>query len=266
MPALRELQEAFAAAAFGDDTARQHFLDRFVPASGRRAGQGLAAYCTSIQANLAGALVATYPLLEAIVGPEFFIMAARAYAEQVPSRSGDLNRYGEDFERFLGCYAPAASLPYLPDVARLEWRIQQVHMAPDAPATDLELLARTVGDGWGQLIFQLDPGHQLLASAWPLARIWEVHQAGYQGDFTVDFSQPQSVLIQRRTAGVLVTVLAPGEHAFLAALGRSEPLAVAVATAVDQAPGFDLGGILQRHLASGLILRAIASPKLEEHS
>jgi hypothetical protein len=255
MSALRELQETFAAAVFGDETARQRLLERFIHPACRQAEQGLDAYQTSVQANLAAALVATYPLVGTVVGPDFLAASTRAYARQVPSRSGDLNRYGEDFDRFLACYASAASLPYLPDVARLEWRIQQVHMAPVAPDVDLTGFALLASEEWGDLHFQLDPGHQLLASSWPLARIWEVNQPGYQGDFTVDFEQGETVLIQRRAQGIEVSALAAGEHGFLAALNQGKSLMGAVDCAVEQSPDFDLGAVLQRHLVSGLIRR-----------
>lgn len=262
MSALREMQTAFAAAAFAQGAERAQFFEQFLakfshPAS-RHGARGLAAYCTSIQANLAGAVVATYPVLTAIVGVEFLTAAARDYARQVPSRSGDLNRYGDDFDRFLACYAPAAPLPYLPDVARLEWRIQQVHTAPAAPVADLSALATTPSESWGSLRFRLDPGHQLLASSWPLARIWTVNQPDYQGDFTVDFDQAQSVLIQRNADGIHVSKLRPGEHSFLSLLQRGETLADAVAQASTQVADFDLGAVLQTHLASGLIRCAIA--------
>ena len=257
MSMLREMQEGFAAAVFGDEAARQRFLGRFIHPACRQAEQGLEAYQTSVQANLASALVATYPVVGAIVGPDFLAAMARTYARLVPSRSGDLNRYGEDLDRFLASYSPTASLPYLPDVARLEWRIQQVHMAPLAPEVDLMGLTLLTNGDWGDLRFQLDPGHQLLASSWPLARILEVNQPGYQGDFTVDFEQGETVLIQRQIQRVQVSALAPGEHAFLAALNQGETLMNAVGFATGQNPDFDLGAVLERHLASGLIRRVI---------
>jgi len=257
MPALREMQAAFAAAAFGGAADHRAFLDRFVHPECRRAAQGLAAYRTSVLANLSAALTATYPLVQTIVGPDFFAAAARAYVMEVPSRSGDLNDYGDALDRFLGAYPPAASLAYLPDVARLEWRIQQVHRAPSAPAQDLTALAAMDGEEWDSLCFRLDPGHQLLASDWPLARIWAVNQPDYQGDFSVDFTQGQPVVVQRQAEGVQVMALARGEYRFLDALGQCRSLAEAVAAALDHDPGFDLAEVLPRHLRSGLI-RGIA--------
>lgn len=177
-----------------------------------------------------------------------------------------MNDYGDEFDRFLAAYAPAATLAYLPDVARLEWCIQQVHTAPAAPKQDLAALAAMDGADWGGLCFRLDPGHRLLASDWPLARIWTVNQPGYEGDFTVDFAQGQPVLVQRHAEGVRVIALTKSEYRFLEVLGQGRALADAVVAALEHDPDFDLGEVLHRHLRSGLVLGIAGLPSLCEVS
>lgn len=253
MSALRDLQQSFAAALLGDDAAAVTRL--LANCQGEQAPRGLAAYRSSVRANLAAAVQASYPVIGTIVGADFLAAAARRYALEVPSRCGDLNAYGDAFDRFLAAYPPAAALPYLPDVARLEWQAQRVHGAADAPRADLSLLANTAVEDWGELHCRLDPGHALLASSWPLARIWEVNQPGYGGDFSVDFDAAQSVLVHRRPGGIAVEALAPGEHTFLAALGREATLAHAVEDALAEAPEFDLDAALRRLIESGLLNR-----------
>ena len=95
----------------------------------------------------------------------------------------------------------------------------------------------------------------MLDSAWPLARIWEVNQPGYDGDFRVDFDQPQAVLIHRRPGGTVVEAIDPATHRFLQALAHGENLATAVATA-SGAGSFDLQASLPRHIANGLLRQA----------
>ena len=257
MSALRELQSDFAAAVFGGDSAR---LLRHCGGAGGRAEQGIAAYRRSVLANLAGAVQATYPLIEAIVGAAFLAAACRRYALARPSRSGDLNAYGSDFDDFLGQDEAAASLPYLPAVARLEWQVQQVYAAADGPAQDLALLAATAPEAWGELCFELDPAHAVLASDWPLARIWQVNQPGYAGDSAVDFDQAQTVLVQRRGQGIAVDPLSCGEADLLRALAAGQSLALAVAAAAEQAE-FDLQSALGRFIANALLRQAYRDDK-----
>lgn len=121
-------------------------------------------------ANLSAAVRTTYPVVGAIIGEAFLDAAARRYALGHPSASGDLNACGSDFGDFLASFAPAASLPYLPDVARLEWLVHSVYGREDAPPQDLALLAGTTPDRWGDLHFQSDPAHEVMVSRWPLGR------------------------------------------------------------------------------------------------
>jgi hypothetical protein len=251
MPSLRELQSEFAAAVFGGDAP----FGLLMWCAGSHPRRGLEAYRRSVLANLTAAVRTTYPVVGAIVGEAFLDAAARRYVLGHPSASGDLNAYGSDFGDFLASFAPAASLPYLPDVARLEWLVHSVYGREDAPLPDLSLLAATPPDRWGDLHFQLDPAHAAMVSRWPLVRIWEVNQPGYAGDFQVDFDEAQIVLTHRREAETVVEKLARGEYRLLHALANGERLGAAVGEAAGE-EGFDLQSALRRFIASGLIRRA----------
>ena len=76
-----------------------------------------------------------------------------------PSPSGDLNDYGGAFADFLAAYPHAVELPYLADVARLEWLVQAVYYAADAGPADLSALAATPPERCGELRFALAPRH-----------------------------------------------------------------------------------------------------------
>ena len=86
-------------------------------------------------ASLTHALESIYPACLRIVGPEFFRAMARRFASEVPSTSADLNDYGASFPDWLTRFPPAQELPYLPDVARLDWALHRArHEPPGAPA------------------------------------------------------------------------------------------------------------------------------------
>src|SRR5207253_290805 len=104
----------------------------FVAGDATLAAERIAIYRSTIQANYRKALAATYPVVMRLTGAPFFHAAVDAYAVAMPSASGDLNVYGDRFGEFLAHYAPAANLPYLADVARLEWAIDEASRAPDA--------------------------------------------------------------------------------------------------------------------------------------
>jgi hypothetical protein len=231
-------------------------LARHCTGAPARVQAGIAAYRRSVLGNLSRAVEATYPVLCRITSDEFIRAAAWCYACERPSTSGDLNAYGHDFGEFLSRWPPATELPWLPEVARLEWRVQQTHDAPDAPPLEMSALQTLAPEHWAALRFTPDPAHAVMVSRWPLARIWQVNQTDYTGDMQVDFSLAQGVLIQRRGGRVVVEEIKQGEAALLQALSTRATLGDAVDAATRLDAGFDLAAALQRLLTCGLLRQA----------
>ena len=254
MPALHEQQSRFYAAMMhGADAA---LLETLVE-TGARAQQGIAAYRRSITGNLVGALQATYPVLERIVGTAFFRAAALDYVHHYPSEAGDLNGYGEQFADFIATWPAASSLAYLPGVAQLEWLVQTVYYAADA-GTDLSALARCEPARYGELRFAANPALARLDSPWPLDRIWQVNAEGYDGDMAVDFTQGCSLAVARRAGRVYVEALSPGVTTFVDTLVSGQTLAQACDKALAAEPGLDPSQLLASAVTQGYLLRALA--------
>lgn len=250
MQSLRELQLTVGRALIGEASATHLFAH--CAGDPHKASRGLLAYRQSVRENLSAAVQSTYPVIEAIVGTEFLRAAARRYAGMAPSLSGNLNDFGADFADFLATFPSADALPYLPDVARLEWRVHRIYGAANPPAPQLDTLALTPPDNWSRLRFLLDPAHALLASRWPVVRIWEVNQADHAGPVNVDFNRPENALIHRRGGRVVVEPLPPAEYAWLASLSSGRTLGESVEDALE-AGEIDLIRCLQRIVANGLL-------------
>jgi hypothetical protein len=260
MPSLRELQRSFAGALFAPEDSEP----AFAIAGSARAAERIAIYRNAVFANYRNALGATYPVVRRLVGAPFFNTAVDAFVRGHPSASGDLNVYGDVFADFLASYPYAADLPYLPDVARLEWAIDEAQRAADVPRNPeavLVALSAVPSDQVAALRFRVDPSCRLVASSFPILRIWQVNQPDHEGDDRVDLDAGADAMLVRREAnGVSLSQLAPGEHAFLAALVKGAPLSAAMdaAQAADAAQvaadaAFDLGASLRKHIASGTI-------------
>lgn len=255
MNALRTLQRDFCSTIFserGDDI----LLTQYCAGSATRMRSGIAAYRRSILANLTNAVVATYPMLQNIMGIDFIQEAARVYASKRPSRSGDLNAYGDDFSDFLAGYSLAMEYPWLPAVADMEWRIQLIYGAKDAPDLDFSAFQTVPPEQWELLKFHLDPGHALIKGNWPLARIWEVNQPGYTDDMSVAFGEAQNVLLHRKGFDTVVDALTEGEFSFLSHLSQGNTLGQAVEAAAGADEEFDFQATLQRFIGSSLIRTA----------
>jgi hypothetical protein len=254
MPSLRELQRSFAGAVFAEDGAPVAFaVGGSMPAAER-----IAIYRHAMYANYRKALGATYVVVRRLVGVPFFNAAVDAYVRAHASTSGDLNVYGDAFGDFLASYPHAATLAYLPDVARLEWAIDEAQRAADCagePKDVLAALATVPPERLTEAGLRLDPSCRLVVSEYPILRLWQVNQSDYHGDDSVDLDAGgDALLVRREEAGVSLRQLPPGELAFLSALAGRSPLGAALAAAQLADPAFDLGTALRAGIADGTIV------------
>lgn len=244
MPGLHELQSRFGEALL---TVEPDVLDGHVRSDGLSPQRRLGIYRNNVFTNLREALRTLFPVVERLVGTEFFDFTADEYIRQHASPAGDLNEFGAQLPEFLAGFAPAASLVYLPDSARLEWLAHRVYHAAEIEPLVFERLAGVAPESYGALHFTLNPAAALLASPYPVHSIWQVNQAGYEGDATVNLDAGAvRLLIERRDGRIEVQPLTTGEWSLLRALADDQDFATACDRALDREPGFDLGTALQR--------------------
>lgn len=211
-------------------------------------------YRASVKSHLDEALAATYPVVEKLTGLCFFAAATRRYIQVHPSREGDIHAFGGAFAAFLQRYPPARSLPYLPDVARLEWLAHRAFHAADRPAVAIDALARVPDADLTTMRVELHPALFLMQSEYPVHRIWEANQDG-SSDSSVNLDQGGVDLMVCRIDGEIV--LAPLDallYGFVARLGRGETLADAADACHNVDPDFDLGQALHAVFSLGCIV------------
>lgn len=251
MPELLRLQSDFAAALRQrDETAAvRHWLAGDAGLAERR----MALYRGNMVAAAAKALSAAYPVIRQVVGEEFFHGLAREYQRGTPSASGDLNHFGAGFDAFLARFEHVQSMPWLPDLARLEWAAHRAYGAADAPEWDPASLGAVAPERQPAIRFEWSPGLALVASPYPVVRVWTIHQPGYAGEFSVDWAVPETALVARDGFAVEVTVCSPADAAFLAASLAGQPLGDAAEAALRLHPDFDLGALLARAIPARLV-------------
>lgn len=252
MPSLREFQSAFRDGVFDAEDGR---ATAFIRANGRAPEDRLAIYRNNIFHNYREALRAVYPVVERLVGEEFFGHAAHAYIRRYRSVSNDVHRYGGQFAEFLADFPPARDLGYLADVARLEWLWHECFHGADSGPLAIEQLAAVAETDYEALQFDLHPACRLLASPFPVHRIWEVNQPEYQGEPTVDLNAGGVCLLLRRGVdGIVIEPLSAGHYAMLCALAEGHSLGEASARAAAADAGFDLGRFLRHHVSNSVLV------------
>ena len=195
MKTLHKLQQAFAADLWGDDLHHMQglILDDRLPAARR-----FNVYRNNFQTSLTDGLAAVYPVVEQLVGCEFFGFMADRYIRTHPSRSGNLHNLGDSLADFLGRFQAVSKLPYLADVARLEWAYHAVFHAAAPPPFEPNVLEQLATETYPKLRFNLGSACRLVYSNYPIFRIWEANQENYVGEKTVNLDEgPESVLVVR---------------------------------------------------------------------
>ena len=202
-------------------------------------------YRNNYRGNLHDTLASAYPVIEQLVGKDFFRLVTREFIGQHLSRGGNLHYYGSEMASFLASFEPAKGLPYLPDVAALEWACQCAYFADDADTLDIAKLASIPPEQYAELILHTQPSCHLVRSGYPVAAIWHAHQPGAPEDFHIDLdSGPCNALVNRREHAVVVSELTDADAAWLQAIQSGAALGVATGATRQGYPDFDLQAAL----------------------
>ena len=185
---LHELQQDFLTGLF-DPQQQLPILQYIKQMEGKTAADQFAIYRGSVTGGLTKALAEIYAVCQKLVGKEFFDAIIGHFISHQRSYSPDLNDYGAQLSEFIGNFPAAASLPYLADVARLEWAWHRAFNGEDAPHGDLDSLSKLDQDQYPSIIFHLAKNCALLESVYPIHRIWETNQDDFKGDKQVNLDE-----------------------------------------------------------------------------
>lgn len=206
-------------------------------------------------------LRAQFPVALALVGDEFFAAMARVFVWDVPQRSLLLADYGADFPDFIACFALAAEVPYLADVARLEFLCLRAQDAADrAPLSTAQIAAIPV-EALLDARLEFHPAFGLIDSTYPIVAIWASHADEV---IAIEDWSPQSALVLRPGAEVAVRACAAGSSAFIAAAVTRATLRVAAEAAYAVDPEFDFGQALVELIGIGAVVALAQSEERED--
>lgn len=251
MSQLAERQRGFAAA----------LLDGALPVpfglvgpDGEPSPRRFAVYRNNVVVGLTEALKDGFPAVHRIVGTEFFQAMARAYVVVEPPRSPILLDYGARFPEFIGEFEPAAHLPYLADVARIERAWTEAYHALDAWPIDPTALAALAPEEFSAVRFQLHPSARLVRSQFPALTIWQMN-VGDGVPEPVDLAAGgEDVLVVRPVVDVEVRSIPGGGLEFARALADGVSVVAAMTAALTADHRFDLSANLSGLMQAGALV------------
>ncbi|MBC7413623.1 MAG: DUF692 family protein [Herminiimonas sp.] len=249
--ALSGEQQLFADALYGRAADPVHLF------KGDRAAHRFSFYRGNLTATWNNILATTYPVVRELVGDEFFSALARAYGMAEPSGDPDLNRYGASFATFLAGFPHVAELPYLADMARLEWALHRVHYGADAIGIDAAALAVLAPENLDATRAQLHPACSAFASPWSVVALWQAHQDGGPS-FPARLDLPSYALLARPDWQALVVPVKAGACAALAALAAGATVGAALDAAFDAEDELDVAAVFSQWIALALVAGFVA--------
>lgn len=126
----------------------------------------LEAYSGGYFARLYDALKGAYAKTQVMLGEEAFYHACASYVALHPSQEYNINEYGHDF-------AEVIEVPWIADLAKLEWLIQKSFHADDRDAVTNPFEAVSPENLLGAQI-KFKRSCLLMTSTWPLVELWSL--------------------------------------------------------------------------------------------
>ena len=193
------------------------------PQRGTPGEERLAVYAVGYLVRMREALRETYEAVHHALGDRRFGELAEAYATQHPSADYNLSFIGRHLEQFLKTSPLTDALPFLPDLARLEWHISLAFHAAEQPPLNPSTLANIPAEKWETATLTFQPAVSVVASAWPILDIWQARARPHEAVSIEVVDRPQQVLVSRRALEVHCELIEARQCAVLEGLlaGRS---------------------------------------------
>lgn len=245
--ALTEFQDAFAQALFATNSPAEGPLATLV------SQPGFAVYRNTVMKGCVDALQANYPTVARLVGDEWIRAAAAEYVRANLPEHPALPCYGAGFADFLDSFPPAADLPYLADVARLDRFWTEAHAARDAEALLPDALSGLQPAALAETVLLPHPtARWRFFETQPIYSIWLRNRELSDDQAELDWLG-EGALLTRPAGVVRWRALDAAGCVFLDACAREQPLDAAAAAALAVDGDADLARLLASLLEAGAI-------------
>ena len=169
-------------------------------------------YQSSAIANITNSLSLSYPVIEKLVGKDFFQAMCKKYIVKHWPTSGNMDDYGEFFPSFLAEFEQVKHLLYLEDVAQLEWLFHQSSLANDKSFFDWTCLAKVTSSE--AITFLLSPSVSIMCSTMPVDKIWLMNQVNALENIELSLESDNDTFIVLFRQGLKTEMMTVDEGGF----------------------------------------------------
>jgi len=253
---LRELQRQFISDCLSADLTPDNISIETVIDTRKISAKGqMGIYRESAIGNIIIPMQITYPVIEKLVGREFFRATCRQYIKVYWPKTGNMDDYGQEFAEFLGNFEPVKELSYISDVARLEWLYHESSIADDMEPSDWNSFANLSEDDIENTSILLHPTVRLFYSLYPVKEIWDINQHKLEPSRELDLDNTQGgyVLCYRQSYKTTILTIDEADYVFLFAISSDKTLYQAAELALEIDQGLDMQAIMATYLKNGVL-------------
>jgi hypothetical protein len=96
-----------------------------------------------------------FPVTQALVGSDYFTQTSRQFIHDCPLKEPHLNHYGGNFVSFLGELEVLKKMPFVTQMAELEWQLDRISHIHYEPNFDFDALSQIGEDQYLDIHFSL---------------------------------------------------------------------------------------------------------------
>jgi len=136
----------------------------------------LAIYANAYRMRLIEALEKDYPAVFYLLGEDAFAKTALAYISAYPSKHPSLRWFGQHFAKFFLHEAEFESMPYISELAKLEWLLVEAFDAKDVSTIQESDVANVPAEAWPSLVLHFHPSVHIFQYHWNIIPIWQAEK------------------------------------------------------------------------------------------
>ena len=212
-----------------------------------------AVYRNNVHHSLVQALADSFPVVQQLVGEDFFTLMAKEYLYLSPPQSPVLLEFGAQFPEFVRRLEAAESLAYLADVASLELLWQQAYHGADAPSVDGQYFADIPAESLYESSPVCHPTLQLIHSEYSIGSIWQAHQ-DQQTNEQLNIEGPEWLIVVRPEYEVHVYFMDEPGYRFIERLAQGERLGAVITELSESFPEWDIGQTMAFAIQNGFFV------------
>jgi hypothetical protein len=230
MQRLREQQRRLAALILEPDrpASDDELLGLVGFSDAALARERLAAYVNGYPARIFEALDESFPAVRHLAGDAAFGEVVQRYSSRVPRGIYSLSDVGAELPAFLASDPIGERLPFLADLAALEWRIALAFHAHERAPLDPSSLAGWGLEHWERATIELQSSVAVVRSIWPILDLWNLRETPISEIDLELAGRAQTVLVSRDGFSVSCDLLDCAQAVVLEALLDGATLGVAL--------------------------------------